>query len=99
MGHSQCNCTVHPNINSKIPWARLLGKTDDISHLLMHNFYYSVEYTLKPAGDNPMYPKEEKNQNVLYLVLTHNDATVNANYVLTQQGRVVIRTGVRPFSV
>ena len=50
----------------------------------MHDFYYPVEYTIKPDGDNPTYPKEYNDQIVNYLDLSHNAAKVNAYYVLTQ---------------
>ena len=51
-----------PELDRKTPQAWLIGETDDISHLLMHDFYDPVEYILKPAGDNPTYPKEDKYQ-------------------------------------
>ena len=88
-----------PKFDGKTTQDRLLGKTDDISHLLMNGFYDPFKYTLKADGENTTYPKEKKDQSGRYLGLACNAAEFNAYYVLTQQGRVVTRTDVRPFSV
>ena len=87
-----------PEIDCKTPRDWMLGETDDISHIFMHDLYDPVKYTLKPTGENPTYPKEDKDQIGQYLSLSCNAAKVNAYYVLTQPDRVVTRMDVRPFS-
>ena len=77
----------------------MLGKTGDISHLLIHDLYNPVKYNIRTSRENKTYPKEDKDQNLRYLGLACNAAKVNAYYVLTQQGRVVNRMHVNPFSV
>ena len=37
-------------IDSKTPRERLIGKKDNISHILMHDFYETVKYTLNLSG-------------------------------------------------
>ena len=65
----------------------------------MYDFYKPIGYTIKPVGDNPTYPKEDKYRIGLYLSLACNAAKFNTYYVLSQKGRVVTRTEVSPFSV
>ena len=43
----------------------------------MHDFYDVAKYTLKPAGENPTYPKEDKGKNLQYLSLARNVAEVD----------------------
>ena len=75
-----CNETALdiPDIDGKTTRAWLLGKTDDIRHLLMHDFYDPVKYTLKPVRENKTNPKEDKDQNGRYLGLGRNAAKVDA---------------------
>ena len=75
----------------------MLGKTGDISHLLIHDLYNPVKYNIRTSGENKTYPKEDKDQIGRYLILARNAAEVNAYYVLTQQEPVTTRMDVRPF--
>ena len=88
-----------PELDGKTPRAWMLGKTDNISHFPTHDFYDPVKFTPKTTGDNPTYLKENKDQIGRYLGLASNAPEVNAYYFLTQQGRVITRTDVRPFYV
>ena len=75
-----CNVTALdiPEVDGKTPRARLLGETDDISHILMHYLCGPFEYILKPVGENPTYLKDDKNQIRKCIGLTRNSAEVNA---------------------
>ena len=75
----------------------MLGKTGDISHLLIHDLYNPVKYNIRTSRENKTYPKEDKDQIGRYLILARNAAEVNAYYVLTQQEPVTTRMDVRPF--
>ena len=85
-------------LDGKTPGAWLLGETDDIRHIIIHDFYDTVEYTIKPTRENPTYPKKYKDQNGQYLGPTINASEVNASYVLTKQVSVITRTYVRLLS-
>ena len=76
----------------------MIGKTDDIIHLLMHDFYDPAEYTFNVAGYNPTYPKEYKDQIGRYLKLSCIATEVNTYYYLTQQGHIITRMDMIPFS-
>ena len=71
---------------------------DYIIHVLIHDLFDTVEYTLNPVGENPTYLKENKDQNGQYLGLARNTAKFNTYYSLTEQGRVITRTDARLFS-
>ena len=81
-----------PELYGKTPWDRLISETDDISHLLMYDFYDPVKYTIKTSRENPTYPKQDKDQIGRYVGLARNATKVNAYYFLTQQVRVVTHT-------
>ena len=88
-----------PELGGNTPLAQLLGKTDDMSQLLMHDFYDLFKYNLKTAGENLTHPKEDKDQIGRYLSLARNAAKVNTYFFLTRHGCVVTMTDVPPLSV
>ena len=51
-----------PKLYSKTPRAWLLGETDDISHILIHDLYDPVEYTLKPSGEIQLTQRRTSNK-------------------------------------
>ena len=87
-----------PELDGKTQQAWLIGKTDDISHLLVHDLYDPFGYIIKTARENLIYLKKDKVQIGIYLDLSRNPAEINAYYVLNQQGCIITRTDLRPFS-